>query len=513
MAKVMEFLKGKGWSEKNTVTADDVSETIPDIKEEEAEKVSKKYIKKRYMYIAVNCDGEVILDKNGEPFLQTVEEGSSPRWDEKIDNYTESVRTDPRLRVEIEQIPQNLTGNARKRVKEEKRDMAKKELLEIAADKIEAAREKSGKSKAETIPSQKLESEVLQQEVHTPEQEILTPEPEAHTPEEKTAHKEPSGKDKEKFPEVGNADVIQAVKEAGEQINRGIGDAFDDIGETIDKNNEFLLSKVRAQIDTQGRRTDERTRKYTEDAAQAVIQKTQKLSENIISCVNDSTRSIGETRDELASKVKGIGKSLGEIGESVDGIVWDMHKLDQLDEITELLKHKGLTMSMEIPPVNADEEDIVNLVRYSQKITQQLGYAARDLLRKQEAFRSQEKSNENEQKMMEQNHKKAYEEGVNEGRKQVIKALLSKFEDVDTLRKSQVDHVHVLWTLLEEMGVCIDGDGRYEKAETIEITDDQDIQKMMATYSGIDGTGRYEVVRTGLSFQGEVISAAEFRKI
>jgi hypothetical protein len=187
-------------------------------------------------------------------------------------------------------------------------------------------------------------------------------------------------------------------------------------------------------------------------------------------------------------------------------------RLDQLDQIASLLKDKGINISMEIPPVNADEEDIINLVRYSQKITEQLGYAARDLIRKREAFRNQAESNENEQKVMTQRIDKARQEGVNEGRIQVIKQLIAKYDDIDAIKDSTDNYIHVIWTMMTELGVVIDGDGFYEKGKEIELSD-EDIEKMMSTYSKLDGSGKYRVTRTGLVFHGEIISVAQFAKI
>jgi hypothetical protein len=238
----------------------------------------------------------------------------------------------------------------------------------------------------------------------------------------------------------------------------------------------------------------------------------QNNAKNVVGSVNDAKRSISETQDKLVSKVNAVGKRVTDMGESIEGIEGNLHKLDQLDTITELLQNKGLTMSMEIPPINADEEDIINLVRYSQKITEQLGYAARDLIRKQEAFKSQEESNANEQKMMNQKIAKAREEGELEGKKAFVKQLISKYEDADTIRESDNNHIHAIWTLLMELGVLVDGDGYYEKGKEIDFTD-ADIERLIGTYSKLDDAGKYKVVKTGLSFQGEIICKALFEKV
>jgi hypothetical protein len=298
----------------------------------------------------------------------------------------------------------------------------------------------------------------------------------------------------------------------GQQLNRDLNDSVEDLIGTIGANNAETISTMKSCVKTQANKASDTAVKAANDAKQLIVQKVQKNAENVVGSVNDAKRSISETQDKLVSKVNAVRKCVTDMGESIEGIEGNLHRLDQLDTITELLKNKGLTMSMEIPPINADEEDIINLVRYSQKITEQLGYAARDLIRKQEAFKSQEEGNANEQKMMDQKIANAHEDGVLEGKKAFVKQLISKYEDIDTIRESDNNHIHVIWTLLTELGVVIDGEGYYEKGKEIDF-EDADIERLIGTYSKLDGAGQYKIVKTGLCFQGEIICKAEFEKI
>ena len=63
-----------------------------------------------------------------------------------------------------------------------------------------------------------------------------------------------------------------------------------------------------------------------------------------------------------------------------------------------------------------------------------------------------------------------------------------------------------------ELGVLIDGNGYYEKGKEIDFTD-ADIERLIGTYSKLEGAGKYKVVKTGLSFRGEIICKSEFEKI
>lgn len=440
----------------------------------EEEKVAKYEAKKKYMYIALNEKGNAIINQKGEVFTRVVEDGSSPEWPDSIRSFADKVVVDKEFRIEVPEVHSNLKGKDKDKAKRAIRDEAKEKLIELAADRIERAK-----------------ALAAEEEAKKSENTIQT--------EQKTAEKT-------------ETNTVAAIHAMGQQLNGDINDAVEDLIGTMGANKAETISTMKSCFESQGKRTADTAMRAANAASQMIGQKTQKNTENIISSINDTKKNISETQDKLVSKVNAVGKRVTDMGESIEGIEGNLHRLDQLDTITELLQNKGLIMSMEIPPVNADEEDIINLVRYSQKITEQLGYAARDLIRKKEAFKSREEGNANEQKMMDQKIAKAHEAGVLEGKKAFVKQLISKYEDIDTIREAENNHIHVIWTLLMELGVSVDGDGYYEKGKEIEFSD-ADIERLIGTYSKLDGAGKYQVVKTGLSFQGEIICKAVFEKV
>lgn len=448
---------------------DSTQEVNNDNTDKEEEKVAKFGAKKRYMYIALDSEGNAILNQKGDIITRIVEEGARPEWP---DDIRKIAMVDKKFRVEVPETPSNLSKNEKEKFKKDIKDKLKAELMELAADRIERAKASIAEKK----------------------------------------EKKPQKEEKPVTAEKTETNTVAAIQAMGQQLNGDINDAVEGLIGTMGANNAEIISTMKSCVESQGKRTADTAMRAANDASQMIVQRTQKNTENIISSINDTKKSISETQDKLVSKVNAVGKRVTDMGESIEGIEGNLHRLDQLDTITELLQNKGLTLSMEIPPVNADEEDIINLVRYSQKITEQLGYAARDLIRKREAFKSLEEGNANEQKMMDQKIAKAHDDGVLEGKKSFIKQLISKYEDVDTIRESENNHIHVIWTLLMELGVLIDGDGYYEKGKKIDFSE-ADIERLIGTYSKLDGAGKYKVVKTGLSFQGEIICKAEFEKV
>lgn len=495
----------------------------------EEEKVAKYEAKKKYMYIALNAEGNAIIDQKGEVFTRVVEDGSSPEWPDSIRSFADKVVIDKEFRIEVPEVPSNLKGKDKDKAKRAIRDDAKEKLIELAADRIERAKalaaEEEAKKPENTIQTEQktAENPISAEQTEAKEESVSAPKKEESNntsveeeskkaKEDASAEKKPQKEEKPVVAEKTETNTVAAIHAMGQQLNGDINDAVEDLIGTMEANNAETISTMKSCVESQGKRTADTAMRAANDASQMIVQRTQKNTENIISSINDTKKNISETQDKLVSKVNAVGKRVTDMGESIEGIEGNLHRLDQLDTITELLQNKGLTMSMEIPPVNADEEDIINLVRYSQKITEQLGYAARDLIRKKEAFKSQEEGNANEQKMMDQKIAKAHEDGVLEGKKAFVKQLISKYEDIDTIREAENNHIHVIWTLLMELGVSVDGDGYYEKGKEIEFSD-ADIERRIGTYSKLDGAGKYQVVKTGLSFQGEIICKAVFEKV
>lgn len=520
--------KGKKKDTEETVLESNVLDTTNIEEEGEKNNMSQKNVqdKCKYMYIALDENGVVILDRNNEPICRQIADENSPDWPEYVYKYATRIQISEELRVVVNDVPDNIKNKeAVKKAKRESRENAKAKLLELAKDKIKEAKIlRSGKPSAvvekevKVAPedsSVKGEEKISEtQAVEEKVDEKLKTQVELTTQTENNADKKSERvEDKKEGQAVADAsEVVKAINTVGKQLNGDLNDAVEDLIGTMGANNAETISTMKSCVESQGKRTADTAMRAANDASQMIVQRTQKNTENIISSINDTKKSISETQDKLVSKVNAVGKRVTDMGESIEGIEGNLHRLDQLDTITELLQNKGLTLSMEIPPVNADEEDIINLVRYSQKITEQLGYAARDLIRKREAFKSLEEGNANEQKMMDQKIAKAHDDGVLEGKKSFIKQLISKYEDVDTIRESENNHIHVIWTLLMELGVLIDGDGYYEKGKKIDFSE-ADIERLIGTYSKLDGAGKYKVVKTGLSFQGEIICKAEFEKV
>lgn len=290
-----------------------------------------------------------------------------------------------------------------------------------------------------------------------------------------------------------------------QQLNENAGDNVCDTIEAISKEIKTVSEQTVREIVQTGKTA-------SRDAGKMIVQEVKSEFTNLASRLQDDAK---KNQEELLRGTKSIQKKveeLDEICEATEMIEGRLAKLDQIDTIVNILSEKGIEISRDYPPVCEEEEDIINLVRYAKKISEQLGYAARELIRKRAFYENKEQNFVNEQAVTEKKISDARNAGVAEGKLFALKALLSKYVDIDTIIDSDSAHVHAIWAFMQELDVMIDGDGKYRKGLELEFSEEE-AEKLAGNYQKLGGAGRYRVVKTGLRYGGEVIFRAEFEKL
>jgi len=418
---------------------------------------------KRYIYLALDKEGKPLLSKNNDLIFSpiTQEECEKPNWRNlglKEIDYNE-ITTSDYFRADLDESDGN---------KEEKKKTAKSKLT----NKYNQYLKEKGTDMSD------IETANLTDTV-----------------------------DKNNTIEVCVANKIDTIKKAicrnitnsTEKVCKGIANSKKAICGDIADSKETICKDIANSCD---------------DLVETIKLSAQENRENFTNTIKTATDVASKMQDDqeqIISKIKSINKNtdkIEELCETTETIEGKLSKLEKLDEIISILSEKGVEITREFPPTCNEEEDIINLVRYSKKITEQLGYAARDLIRKKAVYENKEQSIANEQQIIENKIKNAYDKG----KKHVIKALLEKYDNVDDIINSETGYVHVIWTLLKELGVDYDGDGHYKKGEIINLGEEE-INNMAAIYSKFDGAGEYRVVSSGLVYAGEIVFKAEFEKI
>ena len=482
--------------------------------------------KKKYIYLAFEPSGDVALDSENNPiFSHRTEDWQDAQWPNSENyicnkEYREEVNLNEKKERANEKARKNLMKRAECLISEARkmRELEKdiEEINQNEEEKIENSVENIEQTEQSLLENGEIVEEIENNRTGDEEKQ-----------ERKIEEKQECGGVMQEQNEViyqSSDKIIKEIRKNGKELNDDIIALYDDISQEIElkgkANGEKILNAIN-DIETNMKLLVEKIR---DDASKSIVRDSKseiKESKNLI--ISSIEKVKKEIKEEIATDIKRntkegqdkLSSKLTKLSHLVDDTIASCETIEgrtkKIDDILQVLSDKGVVISSEIPPVNAEEEDIINLVRYSQKISEQLGFAARELIRRKATFDNQEKGNINEQQAVERKISEARQEGVAKGKFETIKAILSTVNGADSLINSDNNYVSAIWNSLKELGVEIDGDGDYQKDNEIDL---QDIsEKMLATYSGLSGEGKYKVTKTGLVFANEILIAAEFEKI
>lgn len=407
----------------------------------------KNIHKFKYIYLAITKDGKIAFDENNEPIFSSIMQEGASAKWDTNGKVVKGLILDKKYRIEVK------NSNSKDERKEYQNKLCEKFKDKILADKND------------------VEKVNMTTDICDMGKNLI-----------------------EKIEDMKNL-ILNESKQFQNSLEKDIANDCDDLINTIDKK----ISQLKNNIEN----AENQILKEQKNISQKNIESFEKSIKEVIKILKFNAKQ-NSAKEKLLQKVK-------DICETTETIEGNIHKLDKIDDIMTILSEKGIEVNREIPPISNEEEDIINLVRYSKKITEQLGYAARDLIRKKVDYEIKKQNIENEERILEEKKKDAYNEGVRDGKKYVIKALLDKYVEIDNIISSKNSYLKSIWACLKEIGVEIDGNGEYKKGKNINLTEEE-AEKMVATYKKIDGAGKYDVLKTGLKFEDEIVFKAEFEK-
>lgn len=424
--------------------------------------------KKEFIYMAVDNKKEVVLGEKKEPIYSfPIKEGARVKWDIKEQGILEkNLKVNEKYRVELDL----------EKEKEEAIRLAYEELKEMIEPK-----KSEGEEKAKEIGQQGKLEEI---------------------------------KDWIQKRDIEQKQIDKGIQKIQDLICEGVTKLGEDLANTGDDLVEALLKEEKERREETKNDFEESRREIVKEIENAAWKNTESVME-ITTQIKEIAGFLKNNQEQMIKKEKLVDKeieAIKELSETTELIHSKVKNLDQLDQIRSILSEKGVEINREYPPVCEEEEDIINLVRYSKKISEQLGYAARELVRKKSAYERKEQSFIKEQEIIDKKIEDAYKMGIIEGRLDVVKAILEKYTNIDIIIESEIEYVHAIWSFLQELGVEIAGEGAYKKGKEL-VLSEEDAEKMAARYKKIEGAGRYRVEKTGLSFANEVVFLAEFKKI
>lgn len=190
-----------------------------------------------------------------------------------------------------------------------------------------------------------------------------------------------------------------------------------------------------------------------------VLQKTMDLTEDVY----DIKEKVTEIKDDTG-KIASIAKNV----EICNG------KMKQLDAIHKVLTDKNLELKQNFPACTQDEEAIVQMAEYGRTIVQQLELAARWYARMRPELEGLANEREQHAAELRESVNEAKTKGIAEGRKQIIRELLNKYDDENLAGLFEAEdegasqRVKILANFLRNEGIA----EKFEKNMMLEITED-----------------------------------------
>lgn len=171
----------------------------------------------------------------------------------------------------------------------------------------------------------------------------------------------------------------------------------------------------------------------------------------------------------------------------------------KLTAVEEKLSAKGVRITREANPTNADAKVIANAKTLAIRLIESLSDAATAYANNKDAIEDAAESEAKREIEIEGR----IEEARTAGRKDVLMELLEKYEDLDSMFDDPNNNILV--GLLKNNG--LEQDEQLKKGARVTIRDEQDVQKVGAVAKGVTVVGEYTVERSLFRFNGKTYDA------
>lgn len=235
---------------------------------------------------------------------------------------------------------------------------------------------------------------------------------------------------------------------------------------------------------------------------------------------NNVTDNVNNNLDKKFKGINGTLRNLEDSTEQIQTVAADMNTVKNdiettigqqvkikktLDELQAVLTDKNLEMKKKLPASTHDEETIVKLGEYGKVIFEQLLLAARWYALKKEDLEGIEEERKSFKKQLVNEKNESFNQGKTEGKKEVIKNLLEKYDDIVSLMNSKEGGMQVLADYLLNNGLS----PIFEKGKVIDVTEENwrgyenQIEQLQV--------GKIEITQPGYVFAGEILSKAKWQ--
>lgn len=272
----------------------------------------------------------------------------------------------------------------------------------------------------------------------------------------------------------------------------------------IQKDIQYEAEKVQKSIGNVENKFTGLTNEIRRDITNGVSAASNKINslDSKFRTVNNTLRNV----EDYTEQIKTVAADIHNIQTNIETTIGQQNNIKKtLDKLQAVLTDKNLEMKKKLPASTHDEETIVKLGEYGKVIFEQLLLAARWYARKKEDLEGIEEERKSFQKQLVNEKIESFNQGKADGKKEVIKDLLEKYDDIVSLMDSQEGEMRVLADYLLNNGLS----PIFKKGEVIDVTE----ENLRGYESQIEQlqVGKIEITQPGYVFDGKILSKAKWQ--
>lgn len=203
---------------------------------------------------------------------------------------------------------------------------------------------------------------------------------------------------------------------------------------------------------------------------------------------------------------------INNLTKSIEVIEGKLNIVEEIDNIKVLLQQDSSTtinkqQNNVLKPSNLEEEVLLNLGEYGEKIIKQLTLASRHYALNKDKIENC--------RVIEEKHQdeliKRKEEYKKQGKLDVVDSICAKYENLDNIFKLETIEGGIIQRILDDAGLEMIEE--YSNGKIIEITNENRVELEGKISFSISSLGKYKITKSAYELNGNIKQKAEVEKI
>ncbi|MFI3211258.1 MAG: hypothetical protein R3Y64_09470 [Peptostreptococcaceae bacterium] len=236
------------------------------------------------------------------------------------------------------------------------------------------------------------------------------------------------------------------------------------------------------------------------------------ISEEVNSLSKRMT-SIKKNTDDLElffSKIDKLEKNQTKIISTLEMFEGKLKLLDNLEGLDEKLSNANSSKENNEIATNLDEEILINLGNYGNKIIDELLLAGRVYARNKERIENNDQEKADYENKLIESKSKYKNEGIEQGKEDFIRDFIDKLDGIDTLFESENSIEQIMADTIKNQGFTICEELKKGQAIIINEENEEDYKSRCTNISDL---GEYQVIQSAILLDGKIYKEANLEKV